>query len=139
CVARPTISPGAGRADRRPRSGVAGRAVGLVRRACPRWLDAARVKPCHGRGRTLRAPAADARGSDPRLRHATRAVRVDGNPHGRGRVLGVGPRRSGGHAVNVRIAGAIALRVLTQLRRDHRTVAMLIVAPCMLMTLLWWI
>jgi len=41
--------------------------------------------------------------------------------------------------VNVRIAGAIALRVLTQLRRDHRTVAMLIVAPCMLMTLLWWI
>ncbi|MGH3357602.1 MAG: ABC transporter permease, partial [Nocardioidaceae bacterium] len=29
--------------------------------------------------------------------------------------------------------------VLTQLRRDHRTVAMLIIAPCMLMTLLWWL
>ncbi|UYM06957.1 ABC transporter permease [Solicola gregarius] len=38
-----------------------------------------------------------------------------------------------------RITGAVALRVLTQLRRDHRTVAMLIVAPCMLMTLLWWL
>ena len=41
--------------------------------------------------------------------------------------------------MNVRITGAIALRVLTQLRRDHRTVAMLLVAPCMLMTLLWWL
>lgn len=37
------------------------------------------------------------------------------------------------------ITGAVALRVLTQLRRDHRTVAMLIVAPCMLMALLWWL
>ena len=41
--------------------------------------------------------------------------------------------------MSVRITGAIALRVLTQLRRDHRTVAMLLVAPCMLMTLLWWL
>jgi ABC-2 type transport system permease protein len=28
--------------------------------------------------------------------------------------------------------------VLTQLRRDHRTLAMLLVLPCALMTLLWW-
>ncbi|MBA3719231.1 MAG: ABC transporter permease [Nocardioidaceae bacterium] len=33
---------------------------------------------------------------------------------------------------------AVAGRVLTQLRRDHRTVAMLIVIPCVLLTLLWW-
>jgi ABC-2 type transport system permease protein len=33
---------------------------------------------------------------------------------------------------------AVAGRVLTQLRRDHRTVAMLIVVPCVLLTLLWW-
>ena len=33
---------------------------------------------------------------------------------------------------------AVAARVLTQLRRDHRTVAMLLVLPCLLMTLLWW-
>ena len=28
--------------------------------------------------------------------------------------------------------------MLTQLRRDHRTLAMLLVLPCALMTLLWW-
>ena len=33
---------------------------------------------------------------------------------------------------------AVAGRVLTQLRRDHRTVAMLIAVPCVLLTLLWW-
>ena len=29
-------------------------------------------------------------------------------------------------------------RVLTQLRRDHRTLAMLLVLPCLLISLLWW-
>jgi ABC-2 type transport system permease protein len=33
---------------------------------------------------------------------------------------------------------AVAARVLTQIRRDHRTVAMLLVVPCVLITLLWW-
>jgi ABC-2 type transport system permease protein len=33
---------------------------------------------------------------------------------------------------------AVASRVLTQLRRDRRTMAMLLVLPCALMTLLWW-
>jgi len=37
-----------------------------------------------------------------------------------------------------RITLAIAARVLTQLRRDHRTLAMLMVLPCLLITLLWW-
>ncbi|MEP6815610.1 MAG: ABC transporter permease [Marmoricola sp.] len=37
-----------------------------------------------------------------------------------------------------RITLAVAIRVLTQLRRDHRTLAMLLVLPCALMTLLWW-
>jgi ABC-2 type transport system permease protein len=37
-----------------------------------------------------------------------------------------------------RILFAVAGRVLTQLRRDHRTAAMLLVLPCILMTLLWW-
>jgi ABC-2 type transport system permease protein len=34
--------------------------------------------------------------------------------------------------------GAVTTRVLTQLRRDHRTLAMLLVLPCALMSLLWW-
>jgi ABC-2 type transport system permease protein len=38
--------------------------------------------------------------------------------------------------VNPRIAGATALRVLTQLRRDPRTIALLLVVPCALLTLL---
>lgn len=37
-----------------------------------------------------------------------------------------------------RITVAIALRVLAQLRRDHRTLAMLLVLPCLLMSLFWW-
>lgn len=37
-----------------------------------------------------------------------------------------------------RITFAVAARVLTQLRRDHRTLAMLLAVPCLLITLLWW-
>jgi ABC-2 type transport system permease protein len=37
-----------------------------------------------------------------------------------------------------RITLAVAGRVLTQVRRDHRTLAMLLVVPCVLITLLWW-
>lgn len=40
--------------------------------------------------------------------------------------------------MNPRITLAIAARVLTQLRRDHRTLAIMLVLPCLLMTLLWW-
>jgi ABC-2 type transport system permease protein len=37
-----------------------------------------------------------------------------------------------------RILLAVTSRVLIQLRRDRRTAAMLLVLPCALMTLLWW-
>lgn len=40
--------------------------------------------------------------------------------------------------MTVRITTAVATRVLTQLRRDHRTMAMLLFLPTILMTLLWW-
>jgi len=33
---------------------------------------------------------------------------------------------------------AVTGRVLAQVRRDHRTLAMLLLVPCVLMTLLWW-
>ena len=33
---------------------------------------------------------------------------------------------------------AVARRVLTQLLRDHRTLAMMLVVPCVLLTLMWW-
>jgi ABC-2 type transport system permease protein len=37
-----------------------------------------------------------------------------------------------------RVTFAVAARVLAQLRRDHRTVAMLIVMPAVLVGLMWW-
>jgi ABC-2 type transport system permease protein len=40
--------------------------------------------------------------------------------------------------MNLRITFAIAGRVLQQLRHDHRTAAMLVVLPCLVLTLLWW-
>ncbi len=40
--------------------------------------------------------------------------------------------------MNPRITLAIAARVLTQLRRDHRTLAIMLVLPCLLISLLWW-
>jgi ABC-2 type transport system permease protein len=40
--------------------------------------------------------------------------------------------------MNARITLAVAGRVLTQVRRDHRTLAMLLVVPCLLISLLWW-
>jgi ABC-2 type transport system permease protein len=40
--------------------------------------------------------------------------------------------------VNPRITFAVTRRVLIQLRRDRRTSVMLLVLPCVIMTLLWW-
>jgi ABC-2 type transport system permease protein len=40
--------------------------------------------------------------------------------------------------MNARILFAVAARVLIQLRRDRRTLVMLLVLPCLILTLLWW-
>ncbi len=40
--------------------------------------------------------------------------------------------------VSARSTAAVTTRVLIQLRRDHRTLAMLLVLPFALMSLLWW-
>lgn len=40
--------------------------------------------------------------------------------------------------MTARVTFAVAARVLAQLRRDHRTVAMLIVLPALLVSLMWW-
>jgi len=41
--------------------------------------------------------------------------------------------------MNPRVTFATARRVLDQLRGDHRTVALLLVVPCVLMALLYWV
>ena len=40
--------------------------------------------------------------------------------------------------MNLRITLAVAARVLRQLRRDPRTIALMLVVPLALLTLLWW-
>lgn len=40
--------------------------------------------------------------------------------------------------MSTRVTLAVAGRVLTQIRRDHRTLALLLIVPCVLITLLWW-
>jgi len=40
--------------------------------------------------------------------------------------------------ITPRITLAVSGRVLTQVRRDHRTAAMLLVLPCLLISLMWW-
>jgi ABC-2 type transport system permease protein len=40
--------------------------------------------------------------------------------------------------MNPRITVAVTKRVLIQIRRDRRTLAMLLVLPCIIMSLLWW-
>jgi ABC-2 type transport system permease protein len=40
--------------------------------------------------------------------------------------------------MSARITFAVARRVLTQLRHDHRTLAMLLVLPALVLSLLWW-
>jgi ABC-2 type transport system permease protein len=40
--------------------------------------------------------------------------------------------------MSARITFVVVTRVLTQVRRDHRTLAMLLLLPCLILTLLWW-
>lgn len=40
--------------------------------------------------------------------------------------------------MSLRLTGATAIRVLTQIRRDKRTLALIIMVPIVLLTLLWW-
>ena len=71
--------------------------------------------------------------ADDTPRRAPRAHRDDGRRGGVPRAGGGGGRHEppDHRAPSPR-------RVLTQLRRDHRTLAMLLVLPCLILTLLWW-
>ena len=51
---------------------------------------------------------------------------------------GLPRHRQEGRGVSTRILAAVAARVVLQVRRDPRTLALLLVLPCALITLLWW-
>src|SRR6188472_3745853 len=123
------------RADGRPRPAPAARPLGVVRAACGRRGDAPRLEPRHGRGRALRrAPARPRRAAprpwDGRRDPCPRRRRVDG------RGLPTARRDRGD-----RVSGAVATsaRVLLQVRRDPRTIALLLLVPIVLIALLDWL
>jgi ribosome-dependent ATPase len=90
----------------------------------------ARLEPRHGRGRSLRLPALDARRADRRDRLSRGVARAHPSTRSRGRV----PGHRGGD-MSARITFATAGRVLRQLRRDPRTIALVLVVPPMMLTL----
>src|SRR5205823_4619906 len=80
----------------------------------------------------LRCAAPPARGPPRRDRHARGAAL----PHRRGAPRPGLPPASGGPAVSARATLATAGRVLHQLRRDPRTIALIVAVPVVLETLL---
>ncbi len=97
------------------------------------------LEPRHGRGGPLRTSAADARGPGARAAHSRRAARTDRRTPARGRISQVDPGRNGRRVVNATIYAATTTRILRQLRSDHRTVAMIVLVPSLLMILLFFI
>src|SRR4051794_10965131 len=88
----------------------------------------------------MRLAAVDARRTVDRRRGAASPHAADGNSRRRGRLPRPGRRRRRRwiRAVSVSVTVAVTRRVLLQLRRDPRTVALMLVVPCLLLTLLWW-
>src|SRR5690606_28112914 len=94
-----------------------------------------RVDPRHGRGGALQPADPAPRRSHRRRRTPGRAARPDGRGGSGGRL----PPAGGGHrAVSVAATLATARRVARQLRRDHRTIALVLVAPPGILALLDW-
>src|SRR5690606_37140676 len=133
--------PGAARARRADRGagpGAPPRPVAAVPGPGPSRRDGRGVEPRDGRGHPVRpARAAEGR-SGPRRRHARRTARPHRGGGRRGRVPRA-RRGEGGGRVTPRLTLATAQRVLRQVLADHRSVAMILVVPLVLIGLLAWI
>src|SRR4029078_2914196 len=79
--------------------------------------------------------AADARRGADRPGHPAGAARPHADHRRRERLP---QHRRGGGGMTDQITLAVAARVLTQLPRGHRTLALLLVMPCVILALLWW-
>src|SRR5207244_529878 len=113
----------------RARPTFAARPVADLPRARSRRDDLARVVTCDGGSRSLRPPAAPPRRAGPRRRVAGLAAAAHGLRRARRGV----PRPAGG-AMTWRVTAATSRRVLRQLRRDPRTLALVFVVPPLLIT-----
>src|SRR5262249_26367865 len=122
------------RADRRARPGPAPRPLERVSPARGGRRDAARLEPRPGRGRPPPRPAPPLGGA----RDCHPGARPLAGAPARGRSRPGRPAPAPGR-VSARVARATALRVLQQLRRDPRTVALLLVVPVALVVLLRYV
>ena len=101
--------------------------------------DIARFEPRHGRGRSLRRPSAHARGPPARAHHTHEATRGH-----RMSVTGgsVSVRHPAQHRSRSRLSPqaylATTTRILRQLAADHRSVAMILVVPSLIITLMYF-
>src|SRR5215216_3885337 len=96
--------------------------------------DVAGLQSRDGRSGALRQPAADARRRSARHRNTGRASLAHRGAGPRRRLSG--PDQGTGVRVSPRNTIATATRVLTQLRRDPRTIALLLVVPAALVALI---
>src|SRR5581483_542051 len=137
---RPSRRPRARRADRRPGPRPAQRAVATVPRPRQEGHDAAGVEPRDGRGRPLRPAAVHPRGSPHRRRHPGRGAPTHRHQRPGGSVPPTDQRHcgtgKGGVTMSPRLTLSTAASILRQLRHDKRTIAMVLVVPTVLLTLL---
>src|SRR5690242_1494148 len=126
---RPPGGTRARRADGRSGSGAPQRVVAAVPRVRQGGDDDPRLQSRDGRGRPLRPPAVHPRGRAHRRRHPGQRPAAD-RDRGPGEGLPAADRGEGVMALNT------AARILRQLRHDRRTIAMILVVPTLLLTLL---
>ena len=137
----PTRAARARRAHGGPGPGAARRSLGAVRPTSPAArYHAAGVQPRDGRGRPLRRPVADARWPPRRAHHARPDYeRTPDARHWRTRFC---PSSSAAPCAKpARAAGttrATTTRILRQLAADHRSVAMILFVPILVITLMYF-
>lgn len=138
-VGRPD-SASARRADHRPGSGIARRIMGSVHGAGAAWHHAVGVQPRNGRGRPLRRSVASAPGAAAGPHNA--APSTKGNRmHITGGSVSV-HRPTHHHRARGRLTlqnyTATTARILRQLAADHRSVAMILLVPILIITLMYF-
>ena len=112
------------------------------RRTRPARHDAAGVEPRHGRSRSLRRSPADARGPPSRAHHTREATRGHRMSVTGGSVSVRHPAQHRSLKSRGRLSPqaylATTTRILRQLAGDHRSVAMILVVPSLIITLMYF-
>src|SRR5438477_151136 len=129
------------RADGRAGPGAARGVVAQVPRAGRLRCHPAGLQPRDGRGGAVRPADPHPRGPDHRRRHRRRGTpRRRHARSGRGvPAADPGTGAGGGGLMSPRILFSTTRRVLTQLRHDKRTLALVVLVPAVLLTLVYYL